>query len=112
MLRADRSDGTVEEVTQNGLFFGFSRATPYGELEQPLRQRDRFLLYTDGLVEAMDAREELYGAERVAAALAATTAQTPDETIDRLIAGVDAWGEGAPNDDLTLVVIDLNPTSL
>jgi serine phosphatase RsbU (regulator of sigma subunit) len=109
MLRSDRSDGRVEEITQNGLFFGFSRRTPYQELEQPLREQSRFLLYTDGLVEAIDANEELYGIERLSAAFAATAARTPDEAADRLIAAVDAWGSGVPSDDLTLVVIDTVP---
>jgi sigma-B regulation protein RsbU (phosphoserine phosphatase) len=109
MLRSDRNAGTVEEVTKNGLFFGFSRPTGYQELELQLREHDRFLLYTDGLVEAIDGAEEQYGIERLTAAFASMSPRTPDEASDGLVTAVDAWASGVANDDLTLVTIDVAP---
>jgi sigma-B regulation protein RsbU (phosphoserine phosphatase) len=55
MLRLTREDGRVDEVAKNGLLLGFIQDTPYEESEHPLRSDDRFLLYTDGLIEAANA---------------------------------------------------------
>lgn len=70
MLRVSHTNGTVDAVEQNGLILGFLENQPYRELEQALRPGDRFLLYTDGLIEASNADHDPFGLERVKAILA------------------------------------------
>jgi Stage II sporulation protein E (SpoIIE) len=104
-LRLTRWDGRVDEVAQNGLLLGFVEDAHYEELELPLRDEDRFLLYTDGLIEAADANDDLFGLERLKASLAgAAGLQLPGVT-DTLLSSLDAWS-GQPPSDLTLVLVD------
>jgi sigma-B regulation protein RsbU (phosphoserine phosphatase) len=106
MLRLARASGSVDQLEQNGLLLGFSARAPYGELEQPLRKRERFLLYTDGLIEAANAADDLFGLERLEPALAACAHLSPDAAADGLMQTVDTWSGQAPADDLTLLLVD------
>ena len=106
MLRSTRRGPEVREVEKNGLVLGFVGDAGYEELEQPLEAGDRFLLYTDGLVEAANAAEEQFGVERVKTALAAGSALPPDAAADALLTTMDAWSGQPAADDLTLVLVD------
>ena len=71
-----------------------------------MRGDDRFLLYTDGLIEAANADEDLFGLERLEESLAAAAGLPADAAANALLSAVDAWSGRAPGDDLTLVVVD------
>jgi serine phosphatase RsbU (regulator of sigma subunit) len=106
MLRSSREDKTINEVEQNGLILGFVDNGEYKEVEQSLRPGDRFLLYTDGLTEAVDGNDDLFGLERLKATFAATAGLQPATVADNLLTSVDQWSGRAPRDDLTLVHVD------
>ena len=71
MLRLARTDRGVDEIARNGLLLGFIEDPGYEEIELPLGDNDRFLLYTDGLIEAANADEDLFGLERLEESFAA-----------------------------------------
>ncbi|HEX6737827.1 MAG TPA: PP2C family protein-serine/threonine phosphatase [Vicinamibacteria bacterium] len=96
----------VSAIEENGLPLGLMDDARYGELEQGLAARDRFLLYTDGLVEAANARGEFFGVEGVAAAVAAGNGAGPAAVTDRILEASLAWGQGAAADDLTVLMVD------
>ena len=75
-------------------------------MELPLCNGDRFLLYTDGLLEAVNVRDELFGAERLTAALAETGRLDPETAAQRLLDRTDAGLGGPPSDDGTMVLVD------
>ena len=75
-------------------------------MEQPLRAAKRFLLYTDGLIEAANSADDLFGLERLEPALAASGHLPPDAAANGLVQTVDAWSGLAPADDLTLMLVD------
>ena len=52
-------------IESNGLLFGVSAAADYPVRELELAAGDRLLLYTDGLVEGMNAGGEEFGAARL-----------------------------------------------
>src|SRR5262245_9433295 len=106
MLRSGHAGRFVDEVEHNGLILGFSEHQSYKELETSLRPDDRFLLYTDGLIEASNADDDLFGLERLKVTFAAGTALGPDRLADALLTAIDGWTGLAPSDDLTLVVAD------
>ena len=93
MLRADAL----------GLVLGVAH---YEELEQPLDGGDRFLLYTDGLVEATNAAGEFFGLERVKSAIAVSPPRTPDGVADALLEALRVWSGLPAGDDLTIVLVD------
>jgi sigma-B regulation protein RsbU (phosphoserine phosphatase) len=111
MLRSTRANGEVNEVQQNGLILGFVQNQEYTELEESLRTDDRFLLYTDGLIEACNADDDLFGLERLKASLTAARALRSEGVTDDLLTTVDRWSGRPPGDDLTLVLVDWDEQS-
>ena len=106
MLRSMRAAGPVQEVEENGLILGFAEQQPYGEVEEPLRANERFLLYTDGMIEASDANDDFLGIERLKELVSAEEAVDADHLAETLVTTVDRWSGSTPGDDLTLVVVD------
>jgi sigma-B regulation protein RsbU (phosphoserine phosphatase) len=106
MLRAPSCRPEVREIERNGLVLGFVPTADYDELEQPLEAGDRLLLYTDGLVEAANASDELFGLDRVKTAVASSLSLPPSEAADALLQDVDTWSGRPAGDDVTLVLLD------
>jgi serine phosphatase RsbU (regulator of sigma subunit) len=99
------ADGRVSALEVSG-------GPPLGVMSQPaydtarhqLQAGEVVLLYTDGLDEAHNPEGELFGIERVRAALAAAT--SAQETIAALRAALSAFvGNEPQSDDLTLVAL-------
>jgi sigma-B regulation protein RsbU (phosphoserine phosphatase) len=98
-------DGIVTEIAENGLLLAAAEGADYSDKTLPLQVGDRLLLYTDGLVEARNAKGELFGEESLASALRATAGQTVDAAADRLIDATKQWAN-SQDDDLTVLVCD------
>jgi sigma-B regulation protein RsbU (phosphoserine phosphatase) len=75
-----------------------------------LEPGDTFVLFSDGVSEAMNPGEEFYGEERLLAALATTSGATPAETVTSLMADVRAFTAGAKqSDDITVLAVQYAP---
>lgn len=100
-----RADGSVETVPSRGLGIGLSLTefeVHTDVAEGRLEPGDALLCYTDGLSEAADGEQRLFGEARIAEVLAVSAENIPE----RLLAAVNAHtGGAAPEDDLTLVVL-------
>jgi sigma-B regulation protein RsbU (phosphoserine phosphatase) len=80
----------------------------YEEMTVQLAQGDILFMLTDGFTEAMNTREEMFGAERVEEVVreGVIDALTPAAIIGRLTAAVHTYAAGAPqHDDMTIVVV-------
>jgi sigma-B regulation protein RsbU (phosphoserine phosphatase) len=106
LLRWRPHESRTQELEENGLPLGLMEVAHYQQLEQPLREGDRFLLYTDGLVDATNAAGEFFSVERVKAAVAAGVALSTESVADLLLEKIRAWAVGSVADDLTLVFVD------
>jgi sigma-B regulation protein RsbU (phosphoserine phosphatase) len=85
-----------------GLFPGQT----YSSETLELAAGDGLVLYTDGVTEAADAANGLFGEERLQACLAGGTGQTATETVDRLLRAVRAFAGGAAqSDDITILAL-------
>jgi sigma-B regulation protein RsbU (phosphoserine phosphatase) len=82
--------------------FGFAK---YSNAAHRLEQGDRLLLYTDGIVEAMDASGKFFGQDSLSDLLRQTSRLPPSEAADRIIASVGQWST-SQDDDLTVLVCD------
>lgn len=112
MFRLSRRSLEVHEIEKNGLALGFFPAVTYEEVEQPLEAGDRFLLYTDGMIEAENDAADFFGAERVKHAVAADAALSPDAAADALLDTMNAWSGRPATDDLTIVLVDWQPATV
>lgn len=97
LLRGD----TLLELGENGVVLGRFPAT-YLATATELRVGDRIVACTDGIAEARNGREEMFGEERFHALLRARTSAAD------VLAAVQQWrGNGEDADDLTIVMIDV-----
>lgn len=95
----------VIRIVENGLMLAAFPFATYTTVSHPLLAGDRLLLYTDGIVEAVNSHDEDFGGNRLEALLQATAGLTPTETADRIIATVQQWSV-SQGDDLTVLVCD------
>ena len=102
-----KNGNTLIQLKPKGRALGMFDGTVYEEQEIRLEKGDRILLYTDGIIECMDAGGGLYGIERFARFIEANFLLGPEEFAKKLIYDlVEFSGTRNFEDDLTLYVID------
>ena len=89
----------------HGLVIGAAKNSKYENTEIQLKKGDSIFVYTDGVAEATDANNELFGTDRTVSALNAIPAGVSQkEVLTGLRAAVDAFVKDAPQfDDLTMM---------
>jgi len=78
----------------------------------PLEPGDTFVLFSDGVSEAMNQADEFYGDDRLLAVLSAANGSAPTEVVTRVMTDVRAFTAGAKqSDDITVLVAQYAPPS-
>jgi serine phosphatase RsbU (regulator of sigma subunit) len=107
LLRRCRS-GECERLDAEGLILGVRREFPYALEVRHFEPGDLLLLYTDGITEAANAEDELFGEERLVELLRHSPQCSPDELIERIFQEVRLFtGSHNFNDDVSLVVMQV-----
>ena len=84
----------------------------FAQHEFELNPGDTFFVYTDGVAEATDANEELYGTDRMLAALSGCGSDRPKELLEAVKNDIDAFVGSAPQfDDITMLGFHYGRTS-
>ena len=82
---------------------------PFREHSFQLDPGDSLFVYTDGVAEATDANNELFGNERMLEALNADPDAKPEEVLSNVMRGIDAFVAGAEQfDDITMLCLKYN----
>lgn len=101
-----RASGQIERLDVGGLPFGIQPETKYDSATVTLAPGDWLLIFTDGLVEAENARREEYGEVRVLMELEAAKSFTPADFLERLMAALDLFVGNTPqHDDVTCMLL-------
>jgi serine phosphatase RsbU (regulator of sigma subunit)/anti-sigma regulatory factor (Ser/Thr protein kinase) len=102
-----RYNGGVEELRATGMPLGLMPNMRYEEYELTLAPGDGLLFYSDGLVEAHNAKREMFGFPRLEAFVAAYSGSLGPALIDALLADLTAFigAEAQQEDDITLVTL-------
>ena len=104
-----RSSGTVERLTVGGLPLGIRAEASYESGSLVLQEGDWLVIFTDGLVEALNQREEEYGEPRLLEVLNAGAASAPHEMLHRMMSDVDAFvGPTPQHDDITCLLVKVS----
>jgi sigma-B regulation protein RsbU (phosphoserine phosphatase) len=86
---------------------------PFNPVEREtlsLEPGDTFVLFSDGVSEAMNVDEDFYGEERLLAALEATAGVPAEQTVTRVLSDVRAFTAGAKqSDDITVLAVRYAP---
>ena len=103
-----RADGTFEYLkTRAGFVLAGMEGVRYRAGELTLCPGDRLFLYTDGVPEATNTGNELYGESRLLAFMDENAAVDATELLPKLKANIDEFvGEAPQFDDITMLMFD------
>lgn len=103
-----RNNGEFEYLrTRAGFVLAGMEGVNYKSNEILLHEGDRIFLYTDGVTEAIDISETLYGEERLLSFMNKNKAVAAEELLDGLKADIDLFAGDAPQfDDITMLIFD------
>ena len=92
---------------KHGFVIGGMPGMKYKEYELQLTPGAKLFLYTDGVPEATNAQNELFGVERMLEALNGSTGDTPEELLKQVRRSVDGFVREAEQfDDLTMLGLE------
>ena len=102
-----RKDGTFEYLrTRPSLVLAAMDGMPYKTFELQLEKGDALYLYTDGVTEATNLQQELYGEERLLGVLTENSAKSPKELLGAVKEDIDRFvGEAPQFDDITMLCV-------
>lgn len=102
-------EGRLGRIESNGTLIGVRPDSDYPALEMPLNQGDRFLLYTDGVVEPENGAGESFGDGKLAQVVGENQSSPPSELSEKLLSEIRRWQPASvtQQDDITLIVIDV-----
>ncbi len=94
----------------SGLPAGLMASNPIERETLPLEPGDTFVLFSDGVSEAMNDVDDFYGEERLLTALSATAGGSAADTVTRVLEDVRAFAAGAKqSDDITVLAARYAP---
>jgi sigma-B regulation protein RsbU (phosphoserine phosphatase) len=101
-----RSTRELERLPSTSIVLGVDSGASYESVRTLMGPGDGLLLFTDGITEAFNARENEYGEERLASYLRRHPDLAPAELIRGIVEDVLAFCDNArPGDDITLMSI-------
>ena len=100
------STGSIEALEVTGPVLGMMEEMEYEQRTIALESGDILLLYTDGIVEAMNCNEELFGLERLRSSLSSAKRLSAQGIQDSILRDLKQFTEGEEqSDDITVMVI-------
>lgn len=98
--------GEIRHLECLGMPLGSVSGYAYEEREAELNHGDTIVFYTDGVIEAMNERREMFGFERLERVIMTCNKSKPDEIKERILKDVELFTRTRElNDDLTLVIV-------
>ncbi len=108
VLRSAPSGSPIEWLNSTSTVLGLFEEVPIQIAEVQLHPGDSFVLYTDGVTEAVDPRGEEFGEARLVEVLRKCSAQSAPELTQTVCSEVERFSPGEQFDDITLVVARCN----
>ena len=106
-----KSTGSASQLLENGLVMGQFEEATYNSLQVPIEAGDRFVLYTDGILETCNPAQEEFGTDRFMQFMETNNKLTAGPFADALLLELARWLEQPPGeghkDDISLLAIDV-----
>ena len=101
-------DGSFELYKdKHGLVVGYLDQVKYREYELKLEKGAKLFLYTDGVAEATNANDELFGVDRMIETLRSAENSSPEEILQAVDRAIDDFVKDAPQfDDITMLCLE------
>jgi len=102
----------IEELPRGSMALGLMPEAIFSEAHVELADRDVLMVFSDGLTEAVNDRDEFFGDERLRARLPALAGLAARDLGTRVVTAVDEFvGDAKPHDDLSLIVLRRVPSA-
>ena len=101
------ADGTLHALSRShGLPLGIYKDKTYKSSKVELKVDDTIILYTDGVINAIDTKNQLYGTDRLEHNILNLKDLTSEEVVDRLLKSITIYeGESHQSDDISLLAL-------
>lgn len=107
LMHAAEGRGPEYLMAKSGPMMAYLDSVDYKPLSLTLKPGDALFLYTDGVTEALDGKDELFGEERLSETLGTVASNAPDAICRHVRVAVAAFAAGAPQaDDITVLAIE------
>ena len=107
-LSAEIGKASLVETLGDTFPLGILDDADYQETYLRLSPGDKVVFYTDGIVEAMNKKEEIYGFERLMDVVQEAGSMNADHLLKEIIERVNTFtGGAAQHDDLTVIVLNV-----
>lgn len=101
-----RAGGNIEQLSSGGLPLGLLPMADYDVAETKLNAGESIMIYSDGVSEANNIREEEFGMERLTDVFRRNLGASAAGIRDKVESALSAFTQTAPaNDDITLVIV-------
>ncbi len=101
-----KADGTVTQLSSGGLPLGIMTGAEYEAGELQLEPGEALVVYSDGVSEAVNLRDEEFGIDRLAEVIKKNLRSSAAGLRDKVESALSTFTETAPaNDDITLVIV-------
>lgn len=100
-------EGGYELLDKGGTIIGMGGIMPFEEESKYLRDGDKIIIYTDGVIEYKNSSGDDFGEKRLYFLLESLKDLTIERLLNRVMESIDAFGQGTKlQDDLSLVGIE------
>jgi phosphoserine phosphatase RsbU/P len=104
-----RQQGAIERLEAGGIPLGILEKAPYTEGSTVLQSGDWLVVFTDGVVEAENARGEEYSEQRLLFVVHTGAQYAPSQMLKSLNDDLDRFVAGAPqHDDITAMLVKVS----
>jgi len=100
-----RADGASLELDAQGAVLGQFPEWQYRQSELEMGRGDRLLLFTDGLVEAVDANDEQFGEQNLIGVIRENSRSSAHDLMDSLLRAASQHCDGHFQDDASMIVL-------
>jgi sigma-B regulation protein RsbU (phosphoserine phosphatase) len=103
-------EGNLKRIESNGLLLGVRADCDYPVCHMPLNRGDRFLVYTDGVVESENSAGDIFGDRKLEEVIQDSRTRSPLDAAAQLMSEIGNWQSAslsAQQDDITLMIIDV-----
>ncbi len=108
LMSAKTGEATLVETRGDTFPLGILDEANYEETQLQLFSGDKVVFYTDGIVEAMNEQEEIFGFDRLEEVVQAAGSMSADSLLKEILDKVNQFvGDSAQHDDLTAIVVSV-----
>lgn len=101
-----RADGTIAQLSSGGFPLGIMSGAEFQTGETILERGESLVVYSDGVSEANNIRDEEFGLERLSSVVRSNLESSASGLRDKVESALSAFTQTAPaNDDITLVIV-------